>query len=178
MIARTVDRLTAMHPVAEKYCRERIYSFFETTNGRNIAVFMISGIAAGLFAGSPNSVLRVLSLAVTVIVWAEAAVLAGFLRHWVFVVFSAAYFMLPYVFVIVPGTAEAAQATEFQYMLSDMMLAVPLRPMSTIAGEGDPQFISACMLAAYLILFFAGVRVRSLAKRSDFYCRTRLDQLK
>ncbi|MBR5089527.1 MAG: hypothetical protein IK093_08865 [Ruminiclostridium sp.] len=178
MICRTVDRITADHKPAADYCRKRILTFFDTSDGRNIAVFIISGVAAGIFAGIPNDIIRYASFAITVAVWIQTSVLAGFLRQWLYIFFAAVWFMLPYVFVIKPDTAEAAQASDIQYMISDLLQAVPLRPMYMIAGEGDPGIVSAIVLLVCIVLFFIGFRARTRAKRSDFYCRTRLEQLK
>ena len=177
MISRIVDSLTANHPNIAGYFRDRITCFFDTTASRNFAAFLCTGIAAGLFAGGDNVVIKFASLAITAIVWLQTSVLAGFAKHWSYPVLTAMYLMLPYVFVIRPDTAEAAQATEFQYMLSDLMLAVPLRPMRMIAGEGDAQTVSLIIYGACTVLFLVGVRLRNTAKRSDFYCRTRLEQL-
>ena len=178
MISRTVDSLTSQYPKAAEYCRKRIDVFFNTSDGKNIAVFLISGIAAGIFAGSPNDIVKFAALGLTAAVWIQTSVLAGFLRHWLFLFFTAVYFMVPYIFIIKPETAEAAQASELQYMLSDFLRTVPLRPMYLIAGDGDPQLVSTILLLVCIVLFFIGYRIRAGAKRSDFYCRTRLEQLK
>lgn len=178
MISRTVDSLTSNHPKAAEYCRKRIELFFDTSDGKNIVVFLIAGIAAGVFAGCPNDIIKYAALGITAVVWIQTSVLAGFLRQWFFLFFTAVYFMLPYIFVIKPETAEAAQASELQYMLSDLLRTVPLRPMYLIAGDGDPQLVSTILLLVCIVLFFIGFRIRSGAKRSDFYCRTRLEQLK
>ena len=178
MICRTVDSVTSAHPWAAKYCRSRIEIFFDTSDGRNIAVFMIAGITAGIFAGLPNEILRYTALGIAAIVCAQAAVLAGFLRQWLFVFFASLYLMIPYVFIITPDTAEAAQASGLQYLLSDLMQSVVLMPMRRIAGDGDAQLVSIIILLICIVLFFIGTRIRSRAKRSDFYCRTRLEQIK
>lgn len=178
MVIRTIDRLTSEHPKAAEYCKKRIDIFFDTSDGKNIAVFFIAGIAAGIFAGCPNDIIKFTALGLAAAAWVQTTVLAGFLKQWLFLFFTAVYFMLPYVFVIRPDTTEAAQASELQYMISDLLQSVPLRPVYLIAGEGDPQLVSTIMLLVVIVMFFVGFRIRSGAKRSDFYCRTRLEQLK
>ena len=178
MISRTIDSLTSQYPKAAEYCRRRIEIFFDTSDGKNIAIFFVAGIAAGIFTGIQNDIIKYIALGLTAAVWIQTSVLAGFLRQWLFLFFAAVWSMLPYVFVIQPETAEAARASELQLMLSDLLRAVPLRPMYLIAGDGDPQLVSTILLLAVIVLFFIGFRIRTGAKRSDFYCRTRLEQLK
>ena len=72
MISRTVDSLTSQYPKAAEYCRKRIDVFFNTSDGKNIAVFLISGIAAGIFAGSPNDIVKFAALGLTVILRASS----------------------------------------------------------------------------------------------------------
>ena len=178
MISRIVDSLTSRYPKLAGYCKDRIYYFFDTSDGRNIGAFLCAGVASGLFAGGSSDFLKYASLVITAVVWAQASLLAGFAKQWMYPVLTAMYLILPYVFVIRPDTAEAAQATEFQYMLSDLMLAVLLRPMRIIAGDVNAQTVSLIVFGACTLLFLTGIRLRNTAKRSDFYCRTRLEQLK
>ena len=177
MISRTIDKLTSEHPAFAEYSRSRIEYFFDTSAGRNIAVCFVSGIAAGIFAGGTGEVIKWTALIIAAVVWIQASILAGFLKQWIFVVFSAVYFTVPYVFILLPGTAEYVQATDLQLTLSDLMQAVPLRPMMMFAGENDPQMLSVGCFAAVLVLFLAGAYIRGRAKSSDFYCRTRLEQI-
>lgn len=178
MISRSIDYLTAEHPAAAEYGRERIKLLFDTSDGRNIAVFLTVGAAVSLLSLCSVPVISYGALILTFIVWAQTSVLAGFMKQWLYVVVTAVYFMLPYVFILIPGTAEEAQASEFQYMLSELMQDVVLSPVKLLAGGQVSQLVSGGLFAACLVLFAAGVRLRSNAKRSDFYCRTRLEQLK
>ena len=178
MISTAVDKLTALHPSFAEYCRRRIEYFFDTSDGRNIAVCFVSGIAAGIWAGYGPPLMTYIAAAAAVIVWIQASILAGFLRQWFFVVFSAAYFMLPYVFILPAGSEAEAEADIVQRTLSELMINVPLMPMELIAGSGDPFFISLALFIVFFVLFAVGAGLRNKAKRSDFYCRTRLEQLK
>ncbi len=178
MISRTVDYMTAEHPSAAEYGKERISFIFGTTDGKNLAVFVFAGVASSLLSTCGMPVIAFGALVITLIVWAQTAVLAGFMKQWLYIAAAAAYFMLPYVFILMPGTADEAQATDLQFLLSELMKTVPLGTVRLITGGDISQLVSGGLLAAYLILFALGVRLRSTAKRSDFYCRTRLEQLK
>ncbi|MBR5091778.1 MAG: hypothetical protein IK093_20340 [Ruminiclostridium sp.] len=175
MIARTIDRLTAEHPGFAAYCKERINHLFDTPDSANIAIFYAAAISAGVLAGMTNDVIRWGAVILAAGVCATVSLAAGFLRQWFFIFFTALYFMLPYVFVIVPD--DPAETDSIRLMISDLMCAVPLRPMRLIAGDGDPQIVSIVLLAVSTAVFLVGAKLRSTAKRSDFYCRTRLDQL-
>ncbi|MBQ3842460.1 MAG: hypothetical protein II820_07195 [Ruminiclostridium sp.] len=174
---RYVDRLADRSPEAAEFMRGRLAVFFSTSLVSQISVCLMSGIAAGLFSGGEDAFLRYASLVVMCIVWAQASVLAGFCRQWFFILFSGLYLIFPYVLVLLPGTAEAAQATEIQKMLSDLCTSVILRPIRLIAGDGETHMISFAVFAAFTVLFFIGSRIRAKAKRSDFYCRTRLGEI-
>lgn len=174
---RYIDRIADGSPKAAEFMRERLTVFFSTSLASQISVCLMSGIAAGLFAGGTDGFLRYASLAVMIIVWALSSVLAGFCRQWFFILFAGLYLIFPYVLILLPGTAEAAQATEIQKMLSDLCTSVIIRPIRLIAGEGETHMISFAVFAAFTVLFFVGTRLRRSAKRSDFYCRTRLGQI-
>lgn len=176
-MTRFIDRLTDRSPAAAELIQDRLTLFFSTSLGSQIAVCLMSGIAAGLFTGGEDNFLKYGSLAVMIIVWAQASVLAGFRRQWGFIFFEGLYLIFPYVLVLLPGTAEAAQASDVQKMLSEVSLSVILRPIRLIAGDGQAYVISFAVFAAFMILFFVGSKARADARRSDFYCRTRLDQV-
>lgn len=177
MISRTLDSLTSKYPKFAEYCKKHIYYIFDTSDGKNIAVFLSAGIAAGILAGSTNGIIRYASLAAAFTVWIQTSVLAGFMRQWLYIFFSSVYFILPHIFIITPETAAAAQADELAFMISDIVQSVLLRPVRLIAGEWDLQTVCLIIFGACIVLFISGLRLRSTAKRSDFYCRTRLEQL-
>lgn len=174
---RYIDRIADGSPQAAEFMRERLGIFFSTSLASQISVCLMSGIAAGLFAGGTDGFLKYASLAVMIIVWAFSSVLAGFCRQWFFILFAGLYLIFPYVLILLPETAEAAQATEIQQMLSDFCTGVLIRPIRLIAGDSGAHTISFAVFAAFTILFFVGTRLRKSAKRSDFYCRTRLGQI-
>ena len=176
-MTRMIDRLAAENPAAAAFIKDRLELFFSTSLGSQIAVCLISGIAAGLFAGGDNVFLRYASLAVMMIVWAQASVLAGFCRQWLYILFAGMYLVFPYVLVLTPGTVEESQASDVQKMLSDIITSVIIRPMRLIAGEGEAYVISFAVFAAFMVLFFVGSKIRADARRSDYYCRIRLDQI-
>ncbi|MBO6302798.1 MAG: hypothetical protein J6N15_10215 [Ruminiclostridium sp.] len=178
MISRSIDYLTAEHPAAAEYGRERIKLLFDTSDGRNIAVFLTAGTAASLLALCGSPFISYGALILTFIVWVQTSLLAGFMKQWLYIVVTAGYFMLPYVFILIPGTAEEAQASDLQYMLSELMQDVVLSTVKLLTGGNVSQLVSGGLFAACLVLFAAGAHLRSTAKRSDFYCRTRLEQLK
>lgn len=177
MIARTIDKLTAEHPAFAEFCKKRIEYIFDTSAGTNIALCIISALAAGIFTGGNDLLPKLAAIILAIAVWAVCALHAGFMKQWSFVIFSAVYLTLPYIFIIIPQSAGEASASDIALMLSDFVQSVILRPVLLISGNEDPQIISVIIFAISAAIFLIGMYIRNNAKKSDFYCRTRLDQL-
>ncbi|MBP5604741.1 MAG: hypothetical protein J6X60_04255 [Ruminiclostridium sp.] len=176
MISRMIDSLADRHPSFSEHLRSRLTTVFSVSLAENAALCILAGISAGAFASSGNDILRYTVFAVSALMLIFAAFSAGFLRQWLDIALSAVYFMRPYVFVLVPGSFEEARADEVQRMLSELFGTVLLRPVTLISAK-DPQMVSIVFFLVSMALFFAGMHIRSAAKRSDFYCRARLAQL-
>lgn len=177
MLSARIDRLAAAHPSFRKYAGERIELFFGTSLHANIWACLTAGIAAGILANSPNDVIRVMSFAVLLIVWLFSSLLAGFMKQYPFIFFTAVYYILPQVIIIngEPGTGTGMRET--QYFVSDIASAVWVSPFTAVITELDFSTVGYIFFGIYLLIFFLGARLRSSAKHSELYCRTRLEQL-
>ncbi|MBQ9382962.1 MAG: hypothetical protein IJT87_01875 [Ruminiclostridium sp.] len=179
MIAVTIDKLCAKHPAFEKYVFERIDAFYGTSTGTNAAIFIIAGLTAGMLCGAyiPD-IPRYFSLGAMVAAWVFTSMLAGFLRQWLFIMVPALYLMLPHLLYIIPGSSAAEQASDLQILLSDLSEGVLLQPIRPFAGDNDLYIVSIVMFVCCLAVFLLGLRFRSRAKRSNTYCKRRLEQLR
>ena len=178
MIAVTVDKLCVKHPAFEKYVRERIDVFFATTTAANIAVFLISGITAGILCSAQTGIfLQYASIAAMTAAWIFTSLLAGFLRQWLFIMAPALYLTLPNVLYIPPDNGGAEQASQLGAFLSDISDKVLLAPVKIFAGENDLYIVSVIMFAVCAVIFLIGARMRAYAKRCNIYCKQRLEQL-
>ena|GEM_PF-1663450 len=174
MLGARIDRAAAAHPSFKKYAEERIDIFFNTSLHTNINIFVTAGIAAGLLCHSTNDVLKWGSVAAAVLVWFAAALLAGFQKQWAFIFFEAVYFCLPQV-LIIPESNETMR--EMQYFVSEIIETVWADPMNCLVPEPGYPVSGYILLIFYILIFLAGVKLRSSAKHSDLYCRARLGQL-
>ena len=178
MIGAKIDLLTEKHPAFARYLRRRIDVFYDTGTVSDAVLCIVSSLTASLLCSCGNDVLRYASLTAMTVIWVQASVLSGFLRQYVWIFFSAVWLMLPHLFYIAPDSLAAQQADEFQFTLSRISDELLLRPVYELSFGADPMTVSSVMLALCVILFFIGNRVRARARRSEFYCKTRLEQLK
>lgn len=174
MLGARIDRLASKHPAFRKYVGERIDIFFGTSLHTNINICITAGIAAGLLFHSENDVLKWGAVTVMLLVWAAAAMLAGFLKQWFFIAFEAVYFFLPQI-LIIPDSGEAMRET--QYFVSDITKTVWAAPLEGIFPDFGYQTAGYIFLGACLLIFFVGFRLRAAVKHSELYCRKRLGQL-
>lgn len=178
MISAKIDLLAEKSPVFRRYARQRIDAFFATEFSSNAGLCVLSSLTAALLCGSGSDVLRYASLAAMAAVWVQASVLCGFLRQWLWIVFSAVWLMLPHLLYIMPDSLAERQASELQFTLSRISDELLLKPIYEISFGFDAFTVSSAVFVICMILFVIGNRVRAKARRSDFYCKTRLTQLK
>lgn len=174
MLGARIDRFAAKHPLFRKYAEERIDIFFNTGLHVNIDIFITAGITGGLLSHSGNDVLKWGALAAMLLVWLMSAALAGFMKQWMFIFFEAVYFVLPQI-IMIPDNGEALRET--QYFVSDIVRAVWAYPIAELIPGLDHSTMSYILLVIYILIFLAGTRLRTAAKHSELYCRTRLGQL-
>ena len=178
MIAVTVDKLCAKHPAFERYVRERIDVFFATSTAANSAVFVISGVTAGILCGTPVSgFMQYASLAVMTAAWIFTSLLAGFLRQWLFIMTPALYLTLPNILYIPSDASGGEQTSQLGALLSEISDRVLLAPVKVFSGENDVYVASVIMFGVCAVIFLLGSRARAFAKRSNIYCKKRLEQL-
>lgn len=178
MISAKLDLLAEKSPVFSRYMRQRLDAFYDTSAAANAGLCVLTALTASLFCGGGSELLKYGSLAVMAAVWAQASVLSGFLRQWIWIFFSAVWLMLPHLLYIAPDSLAAQQADELQFTLSRISDELLLRPVYELSFGFDPMTVSTAIFVLCMGLFFIGNRVRAKARRSDFYCKTRLEQLK
>ncbi len=177
MIIRDIDSFAARHPAFSRYAKERIAVFHDTGLGTNIACCTAASLAAGFFSHGDNSILFWAALAVMLAVWLFSSLLAGFLRQWLFVFFSALYFVLPQILILPPVGDESAAMSETQYFISDILEYIWAGTFTAVFPYISYITISYILFGIYILIFFAGVRLRTAAKHSGLYCKARLEQL-
>ena len=177
MIARTIDTTANRHPAFAKYARERVDIFHGTKLHVNIWSCITASIAAGFFVNTDNEALRIAATAVMAVVWLYSAVLAGFLKQWLFIFFSAMYFALPQILILPPVGDYGTAMRETQYFVSDILEYIWASPMKAAFPDISYITVSYIMFAVYMLAFIVGVRLRTTAKRSELYCKARLEQL-
>lgn len=177
MLGARLDRLLEKHPLLARYAERRIFYFFHTSTTANILACTAATFAAGIFA-LRNDIIYYIAIAIMCVMWIEAAFLSGFLKQWLFPLFSAAFWGLPSVFIdAVENAAEADKITpldEFLAYLSHLIFD-SLRISETIGT--DTLTVSIIFAGWSVLIFLLGVYTRPRAKHSIFYCKTRLNHI-
>lgn len=177
MLGARLDRLLEKHPLLARYAERRIFYFFHTSTAANIIVCAAAVFATGIFS-MRNEIIYCIAAAVMCIIWIEAAFLSGFLKQWLFPLFSAGFWGLPSVFIdAVENAAEADKITPLDEFLAHLSHLVfdSLRIVETFGT--DTLTVSIIFAGWSVLIFLLGVYTRPRAKHSIFYCKTRLNHI-
>ena len=108
---------------------------------------------------------------ITLIVWINALAASGFRKQWAMLFFVFAYFLLPF------GVTELTGGTSGALGNICGLTSVPvIKIISDITGLTN-EFSAVAALIVCVVFFALGTYTRSAAKTSDFYCKTRIDQM-
>lgn len=170
-----IDAFLSEHPFAASVAEKRIRAAFSMGMGENIAVHAASIAAcAFLYMSRGFGWLFYLSFAVMLVVWLSSALLAGFRRHWIFPVYSAAVRLLPLLLLSDKNTQTGA----FDEVLRTLCTIVTDCVFSPFCGMGfDRKTLCVFFLAIEAALFVRGIFLRKNAKRSKLYCGVRIKML-
>lgn len=169
------DSFISEHPLAARFAEKRICAAFATGTGENIAVHAAATIAcAFLLFGAPFEWVYYLGFAIMIAVWVSTALLAGFMRQWLFPVYSAVLRFLP-LLLLGGHDAHTGAVDELLTQLCSLVtdcVFVPLYPL-----EPDRTTLCIFFFGAEAALFLAGIFLRKNAKQSRFYCKIRIKML-
>lgn len=169
------DAFFSEHPFAAGIAEKRIRAAFSMGMGENIAVHAAAAVACALLSVSaPFEWLYYLSFAVMLAVWVSCSLLAGFRRHWIYPVYSAAVRLLPLLLLSEKNTQTGA----FDELLRTLCATVSDYVFSPFYSIGfDRKTICGLVLAIELAIFVRGIFLRKSAKQSKLYCSVRIKLL-
>lgn len=169
------DFFFSKHPFAAGFAEKRIRAAFSTGAGENIAVHAAVTLACALLSlNAPFEWLCYLSFAVTPAVWLSSSLLAGFRRHWLFPVYSAALRFLPLLLLSEKNTQTGA----FDEVLRTLCTIVSDCVFSPFYSLNlDRKTLCFFFFAAEAAVFAWGFFLRKNAKQSKLYCSVRIKLL-
>lgn len=169
-------------PFFTRIAERRLKLLFRTKTSENAALCAAAGFACGLSAIAAEPLRRFypIFLAGMLLIWAAAALSAGFLRQWFFPVFAAAFHLLPHLFI------DAAQSPTRSREFTALNDALAL--LGGLTAEAAPSLLterfgigrllySEIFLAGVAFLFLLGLFLRRRARDSRLYCEARLKML-
>lgn len=169
-------------PLRSRIAGRRLALLFRTKTSENAALCAAASFACGLSAIAAEPLRRFypLFLAGSLLMWAAAALSAGFLRQWFFPVFAAAFHLLPHLFI---DAAQSPTRSEEFTALNDALAL-----LGELIAEAAPSLLteyfgigrllcSESLLIGIAFLFLLGLLLRRQARGSRFYCETRLKML-
>lgn len=169
-------------PLRSRIAETRLKLLFRTTASENAALCAAVSFACGLSAIAAEPLRRFYPLffAGMLLVWAAAALSAGFLRQWFFPAFAVAFHLLPH--LLIDAAQSPTRSKEFTALNDALALLGELiaeaAPSLLTERLGIGRFLySEFFLAGVAFLFLLGFLLRRQARGSRFYCETRLKML-
>lgn len=169
-------------PLRSRIVERRLILLFRTKTSENAALCAAASFACGLSAIAAEPIRRFypLFLVGMLLIWAAAALSAGFLRQWFFPLFAAAFHLLPHLFI---DAAQSATRSEEFTALNDALAL-----LGELIAEAAPSFLterfgigrlpcSEFFLIGIAFLFLLGFLLRRRARGSRLYCEARLKML-
>lgn len=166
-------------PLRSRIIERRLILLFRTKTSENAALCAAVSFACGLSAIAAEPIRRFypLFLGGMLLVWAAAALSAGFLRQWFFPLFAAAFHLLPHLFI------DAAQSPTRSKEFTALNDALAL--LGELIAEAAPSLLterlgigrlpySEFFLIGIAFLFLLGFLLRRQARGSRVYCEARL----
>lgn len=166
-------------PLRSRIIERRLILLFRTKTSENAALCTAVSFACGLSAIAAEPIRRFYPLFFggMLLVWAAAALSAGFLRQWFFPLFAAAFHLLPHLFI---DAAQSPTRSEEFTALNDALAL-----LGELIAEAAPSFLterfgigrltySEFFLIGVALLFLLGFLLRRQARGSRFYCEARL----
>lgn len=175
-----IDKLLTSNKFAAWLFRQRVIAVFGTTSAENMAFPAAAAIASGFicrnFAGEIYW-LESVCVTVMLLAWVLSSLLAGFMKRWHFLIFSAGFNLLPHLFMnrqegVSDMSVFLAEASRFIAVYSS-------EPMVTALSQTGitPFILSAFITGGSGALMLAGFFIRKNARSSREYCKVRLSML-
>ena len=166
------DRFMARHPKLAGICRRKLRVLLGSGTLSNILSVLAAVLAADMLRTVPGGLIGECATAVLFIIWTGALFVGGFLRQWFFLIFTEIYFLIPFGTL----TSDAPEAVKRLFGLTSERLSGALIA-ALGGGDGLYMYIKASIELCCALLFLAGLFIRSRAKRSEFYCKLRIETL-
>ena len=166
-------------PLRSRIIERRLTLLFRTKTSENAALCAAVSFACGLSAIAAEPLRRFypLFLSGMLLVWAAAALSAGFLRQWFFPLFAAAFHLLPHLFI--DAAQSQTRSEEFTALndalalLGELIAKAAPSLLTGYFGIGRLPY-SEFFLIGVAFLFLLGFLLRRQARGSRFYCEARL----
>ncbi len=180
MSANSFDKLMSKSPPLAAYAESRMDAFFSTNTFANACCCITASAASGLLSLYGNEPIYIAALAVMAVVWLQSAVLSGFRRQWFFIFFTAVFWLLPYIFIDASESATRIREIDgiYNFLILASRVSTEFSVKALIPFFGGSFTLSLVIVGTVTVFFLLGSLIRSKARRSDFYCRKRLNQLK
>jgi len=169
-----LDRFVEKFPFLFDFLRVRITAFFKTTPTENICFPVAAVFACGIlnWYGSADW-LCIAAFVIMLLSWILSSLLSGFLKRWYFIIYCAAFNLLPHLFI---NTAER-EADSVNEILAFISRLVTYGNAPLINMGADSFVISAVISGGSLLFMFIGFYFRKNLKKSRAYCKIRLNML-
>ena len=171
----SLDRFLDAHPWLFDFFRLRIVAFFGTSPAENVCFPLFAAFACGIM--NCSSAFGWISSAIFVLMllsWVLSSLLSGFLKRWYFIVFSAAFNLLPYVFI----NAAEKEIDDVNEILAFISRFTSVYANAPLVNMGIDSFVVSATIAGGSALFMLlGFLIRGSLKNSRAYCRIRLSML-
>lgn len=170
----SLDRFAEKYPFVFDFFRVRITAFFKTTPTENICFPVAAVFACGIlnWYGSAEW-LSIAAFAVMLLSWILSSLLSGFLKRWYFIIYCAAFNLLPHLFI---STAEK-EVDAVNEILAFISRLVTYGNAPLINMGADSFVISAAIVGGSVLFVIVGFYCRKSLKKSRAYCKIRLSML-
>lgn len=174
MSFKSFDRFIEKYSFISDYFRLKVISLFNTTPMENICFPAAAVFACGIFNFKEFGILSAAVFVIMLLSWILSSLLSGFLKRWYFIGFSAAFNLLPHVFI---NTAEKEvdAVNEILAFISRLTVIYANNPL--IESGADPFAVSAAITVGTALFMILGFIIRRKLKNSHAYCRIRLSML-
>lgn len=171
------DNLFSSNKFAAWLLKIRVNAFFGTTPAENMVFPAAAALASGFicrFNGDERQWLQLTALSVMLLSWVLSSLLSGFLKQWYFLCFSAAFNLLPHIFLNAAET-DTSQINRILVTISEFTVIFSAKPLLQLGIEAFE--LSAIIAGGSGALMLIGFLIRKNARSSREYCKVRLNML-
>ncbi len=172
-----LDKIIGSNNLLKDFFAIRVKAVFNTTTPEGMlfpaAAALASGIICRNFTGSVHW-LEITAVTVMLLSWVFSALLSGFLKRWHFIIFSAAFNLLPHLFFNAAET-NPSEVNRILVSISEFTALFSAEPLINLGI--DAFTVSAALAAASAVFMVIGFVIRKNARSSKEYCRVRLNML-